>query len=456
VLHSIRARVTATAAVVLIVVLIAASLALLVLQRVQLTEQLDESLIGYAEEISLTLPATLSAVPDAPAMSASEPAPTLQPRGDDDSVIQIVSADGDVLASTANYRNRPALPSLSADASRRRYTSRLIAGEPAYRVLSMRAGDLTIHVAAPIDDIDESIGALRLGLAAAIPIVAIVLAALIWWLVGRTLQPVEEIRAEVATISGKSLHRRVPEPAGTDEINRLAVTMNSMLDRVERSSASQQRFVADASHELRSPLTRIRSELEVDLAHPETAELMATQRSVLAEAEQMQRLIDDLLTLARHDDDPAGSKRRAAFDLDDVVMREIQRMTPTGSLRIDSRGVSAAQVVGDEAQLTRAVRNVLDNAARHARAAITVTLAEDDGRVILTITDDGPGIPSEQHEQVFERFSRVDDARTRDDGGTGLGLAIARTIVEAHNGTIRVDPDHYPGARIIIEFPQST
>ena len=309
--------------------------------------------------------------------------------------------------------------------------------------------------ASPTDDIDESIAALRLTLAVAIPVVTAVLAGLIWWLVGRTLRPVEAIRRQVAGITGTNLHRRVPEPDGNDEIARLARTMNAMLDRVERASASQQRFVADASHELRSPLTRIRSELEVDLAHPGTADPGATHHSVLEEVEQMQRLVDDLLVLARHDNRPSMPAVTSVVDLDDIVLDEIHRH-PDAPVEIDTRAVSAAQVSGNPAHLARLIRNLLDNAIRHARTTVTVTLFEHEAMAILTITDDGPGIPTADHERVFERFTRLDFARTTADGGSGLGLAIARAIVTDHQGTIAFDPHHQPGARLVVHLPTVT
>jgi signal transduction histidine kinase len=286
----------------------------------------------------------------------------------------------------------------------------------------------------------------------AIPAVALFIAALVWWLVGRTLRPVESIREEVATIGGTDLHRRVPQPKGGDEIARLARTMNGMLDRLEDATERQQQFVADASHELRSPLTRIRSELEVDLAHPETADLAATHESVLDETVGLQRLADDLLALARRDAG-ATAERREAVDLDDIVLRQARRLRADGRVGVGIAGVSAAQVQGDPDQLTRALRNLADNAARHAASAVDFTLSERDGVAILTVVDDGPGIPPEEQQRVFERFTRLDDARTAGDGGTGLGLAITRDIIGRHGGEIRIDPDHRPGTRFLITIP---
>jgi signal transduction histidine kinase len=276
----------------------------------------------------------------------------------------------------------------------------------------------------------------------------------VWWLVGRTLRPVEAIRREVAGIGagGAGLDRRVPVPAGDDEVSRLARTMNGMLDRIEDAARRQQRFVADASHELRSPLARVRAEVEVDLAHPGGADPDATAASVLAEVVAMQHLVDDLLALARAD---AGvdAGERGPVDLDDLVDRQARRLRAAGRVAVDSRGVSAAQVVGDRDQLARAIGNVVDNAARHARTTVTLAVREDGGTAVVSVADDGPGIPPERRDDVFERFHRLDGARTAPAGGAGLGLAIAREIVVAHGGTIVVDPAHGPGARLVITLP---
>jgi signal transduction histidine kinase len=227
--------------------------------------------------------------------------------------------------------------------------------------------------------------------------------------------------------------------------------MNDMLARVERGVARQQAFAADASHELRSPLTRMRSEIEVELAtgaNPDSA----TLRSVLEEASEMEHLLSDLLYLARSD---AGDQptRATTLDLDDVVLEEIGRRRGSERITIDASSVSAAQVWGDPIQLARAVRNLLDNAVRHARHTVTLSLTESGAEAILVVADDGPGIPADQAERIFERFARIDEGRTRRDGGTGLGLSITTDIVARHGGTVRVDPTVPAGARFEVRLP---
>jgi signal transduction histidine kinase len=431
---SIRFRITAIATVAVVLVLLATAVALVIAQRRLLTENLDESLSRRADDLAAAVAA--GQLPNTPVV------PT-----DDDTLFQVVGPDGMVLAASRNMEGEPALAEPSSDSVE---TIRTVGGLPAddgaFRLLTRRLdtadGPVVVHVAGAMDDIDEAVGILGVSLAIAIPAVAALLAALVWWLVGRTLRPVEAIRTEVTRIGGTELHRRVPQPDGDDEIARLAGTMNAMLDRVEHAAARQQRFVADASHELRSPLTRIRSELEVDLAHPDRADPLATHRSVLIETVGLQRLVENLLHLARSD---AGALtgRREAVDLDD------------GRVTVDTSGLSAAQVIGDRDQLTRAIRNLTDNAARHAATTVQLALSENGEQAVLAVTDDGPGIPHDQRERVFERFTRLDEARAASSGGTGLGLSITRDIVERHGGTVTIDVDHHPGTRFVVTLPRS-
>jgi signal transduction histidine kinase len=288
-------------------------------------------------------------------------------------------------------------------------------------------------------------------LALTVPAVVFVLGVLTWWLIGRVLRPVDTMRAQMAEITASNLGGRIPEPGTGDEIDRLARTMNETLARVEDAVRHQQRFVADASHELRSPLTRIRTELEVDLSLPDAAaDPIATERSVLDETIGLQRLVDDLLHLARSDA-AATEFVGVSVDLDDIVLGETRRVAERGQVVVDSRRVSAANVTGVPSQLTRAIQNLLDNAERHASTTVTVTLAETDGLARLTVSDDGAGIAADKRGEVFERFTRLDEARTRDAGGTGLGLAITRDIVERHGGTIRLADE--PTTTFVVELP---
>jgi signal transduction histidine kinase len=283
-------------------------------------------------------------------------------------------------------------------------------------------------------------------------VLLLVVAATTWLVVGRALAPVEAIRREVAAISATQLHRRVPDPPGADEITRLARTMNGLLGRLERSRARQQRFVSDASHELRSPVASIRQHAEVALAHPERGTVTELAENVLAEDLRIQRLVSDLLLLANADERPAPPRRRPV-DVDDLVFAAARDLRAGSLLRVDTTAVSPARVAGDAAGLHRMVGNVVENAARHARGRIAFTLAQVDGTVLLAVDDDGPGIPVADRERVLERFVRLDDARTRSTGGSGLGLAIVAELVAAHGGKVAVGAGPLGGARVELRLP---
>jgi signal transduction histidine kinase len=402
---TLRFRITLLATLVTLVVLAASGVALVVGQRHFLVRDLQNALQQRADDleelvVADRVPARLGAVVD-------------------DTATQVVTLDGAVVAASPNLDSAPG-PIAAAPERAQRDVLRTVDGLPvdddSFRVLSRRvetpAGDRVIHVAGSLDEIGESGAVLRRLLLILVPAVTALLAALVWWLIGRTLRPVEE------------------------------------------AARREQRFVADASHELRSPLTRIRSEIEVDLAHPEGADLVATHRSVLEEASAMELLVDDLLHLARRDAGRADAAD-APVDLDDIVLRQVTRLRAEGRLQVDATDVSAAQVQGDGAALERAVANLVENAVSYARTMVVLTLAERDGAAVLVVGDDGPGIPREQHEVVFERFARLDDARSRTTGGTGLGLAIAREIARHHGGDLTIDGEHTGGARFVLSLPLS-
>jgi signal transduction histidine kinase len=427
---SLRFRVTALAALAVLGVLTSVGVGVTLAHRAVLTDSLDESLGDQADAIAARV-------------RAGEPVQRRDlPR--DDVVAQVVDSDGTVLAESPGLAGIRLGTETPAGTTVR---GGVLPDGGAARVLVTPVGGETVYVAGTLEDVDDSVGALRRSLLAAVPVSTAVLAGLIWWLVGRVLRPVDAIRLEVDRISASRLDRRVPEPPTTDEIARLARTMNAMLDRLDASAVRQRRFVADAAHELRSPLARVRAELEVDAAHPASADLQATHASVLTQAVTLQRLVDDLLLLARGD---SGALRRGSagpVDLDDAVQRVVgARRDP----RVAVRDVVPVQVAGDAEQLERALRNLLDNAVRHARDRIEVSLAALGGTAELTVTDDGPGIPAADADRVFERFTRLDDART--DGGAGLGLAIARDIAERHGGSLTLD-GRGEGATFILRLP---
>jgi len=427
---TLRARIAALAALAVLGVLTVAGTSLVLAQRAMLTESLDESLAQQADGVARALRAGRTA--------------TLDDLRSDDAIVQVLGPDGTVKTSLP-----ASAPRLTDDASSGLRTVELPAG--AARLLARPAGADTVLVAAGLDDVEESVAALVRGLAIGVPLSAGVLAGIVWWAVGRALRPVDAIRAEVDEISASRLDRRVREPTTAEEIARLARTMNAMLARLQHAADQQRAFVADASHELRSPLARMRAELEVDRAHPETADPAGTAASVLAETVTLQRLVDDLLLLARGDAGAPESGRREPVDLDATVAARVAALRSTGEQRIDASRVRPVQVAGDRDQLQRAVANLLDNAVRHARDRIVVTLDDGPDGVELTVADDGPGVPPTDRDRIFERFTRLDDARSARDGGAGLGLPIARDIAARHGGTLTVEGP--PGARFVLWLP---
>ncbi|TWP52114.1 HAMP domain-containing histidine kinase [Lentzea tibetensis] len=268
---------------------------------------------------------------------------------------------------------------------------------------------------------------------------------------GRVLRPVEAMRQELAEINENNLTRRVPVPDMDNEIMRLAVTINETMDRVHRAMEDTRRFVADASHELRSPLAALRAELEIALSHPKLADWPAVVSNALDDAERLQELTTDLLLLARLDAEAA--LREEPVDLTAVVQREVVRRRLTEVELVTDVEARPVLVAGRRAQLSRLLGNLLDNAERHASSTVTVRL-RGGPEAVLEVTDDGPGIPLPDRERVFDRFTRLDDARTRDAGGAGLGLAIARRIASRHHGTLEAtDAADFHGIRFVATLP---
>jgi signal transduction histidine kinase len=444
---TVRARLTALAALTVLAVLVVAGVLLVAQQRNVLTEALDEGLGQRAVELQALrddVPATLTGL------------------GEDDTMAQVV-VDGVVVASSPNVAGLDPVVTRSRPGERITTVDGLPHEDSRFRLVSLASDDgrRVVLVAGSLDDIDESVATLSRSLLALVPAVAIGVGVLVWWLVGRTLGPVEAIRAEVAHIGGSDRSRRVPVPSGDDEVARLARTMNDMLQRMEDVSRRQQQFLADASHELRSPLTRMRAGLEVDLAHQGDADLVATHRSVLEEAVGLQRLAEDLLLVAR-EDAGAGLAGEELVALGELVGQVARRLPARDGVRLDLAGVEPAQVRGDRDALARALGNLADNAVRHAATTVWWTLTAQDGTATLAVVDDGPGVPEADRERIFERFARVDEARSAGAGGAGLGLAIARDIVERHGGHLVLAPEtghdgaataSGRGARFVVTLP---
>lgn len=280
----------------------------------------------------------------------------------------------------------------------------------------------------------------------AVPIAVLLVAAVAWLATNRALRPVERIRAQAAEITARGLHQRVPVPNSRDAVARLATTLNVTLGRLEHSATQQRQFIADAAHELRSPIASLRTQLEVALDQSTRADWPAVATDAVIDVQRLQALADDLLLLARFDAEVAVPY--GPVDLAELVREEVHED------RVVCHVDGPAPMLGHPAHLSRLVRNLVDNAVRHASSAVSVTVCMRPGEVVLEVADDGPGIPVEDRERVFERFTRLDEARTRDDGGAGLGLAIARDIAIRHGGRLVVGHSE-AGARLIATFPSA-
>jgi len=319
------------------------------------------------------------------------------------------------------------------------------------RATAVPGGSVTILVGADREPVESVVTKVAALLAVGSPVIIALVVVGTYRLVGAALSPVEAIRARVASISSTDLAQRVPIPATRDEIAHLAATMNGMLARLERGRAAQHRLVSDASHELRSPLSTITAALEMASGRPELMDNELIDESLLPEARRMRQLIEDLLLLARSDED-AMELRRDDVDVDDLLLAEASRLRAIGSVHTVTH-IQPCRTVGDRVALARVIRNLVDNAVRHAASTVTMDCRPAAGRAVITIADDGPGIPAQDRARVFERFVRLDPARTRSSGGSGLGLSIVEQIVRSHDGTVAVGDAAHGGAVFTLTLP---
>jgi signal transduction histidine kinase len=391
-------------------------------------------------------------------------------------IVQVVSADGRVLAaSVPRAGERPIATVLPAPGRFKATTvERLddgIGTEDEYRLLALRAAGAddspVVYVATGLDDVEHNVAVLSRLIFLGLPALLVLVGFSAWLAVGRALRPVEAIRAELADISARELDRRVPQSGAGDEVDRLARTMNEMLDRLEASAERQRRFVADSSEELVAPLAATRTQLEAGLAAAPAGPAggwPAAGAELLRQHRGMERLVRDLLYLARAD---AGAPRAplAPVDLDDVVLSEVTRLraahlgghpqTPGGPVRFETGAVSAAPVEGRPEDLRRAVRNLLEYAERHARTTVRVGLwTAEDGLVTLVVEDDGSEQLPAEADLLFEPFTHLPEppASGAREAGSGLALAVVRDIAVAHGGHVTVEAAA-PGSRFILELP---
>jgi signal transduction histidine kinase len=441
--RTIRARTTLTAVSVIGIAVVGSAIALVVL--------LQRSLLGHVDtRASFRLQ-------DVAILAERGQLPSALAGGDEDGTVAQVVVNGRVVAQspvvTGSQPMAKFVPPDGAVALQTMHNLPIVGGGP-YRVAAKRVitpdGPGVVYTAASTEPATDSIHALKVVLAFVVPGLVLLVGGITWRVVGRTLAPVESIRRQVAEISAKELSLRVPEPGTGDEIDKLAETMNVMLTRLEGSVARQRAFLSDAAHELRSPVAAMRAELDIAASHPEIGKWPDVVDRLGMSTRRLERLIEDLLVLATREE--RGVQHRAEVDLDEIVIRQTQPLRASSRLHVDLEGLNAARIWGDREQLERVVANLVDNAERHAATTIVVGLHVHDDSAEMVVQDDGPGIPAASRLRVFDRFSRLDEARDRPRGGAGLGLAIARRIVEDHNGSIEVANSN-GGARVVVRLP---
>ncbi|MFD4033687.1 sensor histidine kinase [Streptomyces sp. NPDC058637] len=473
-MRSVRARAAIGATLVVAVALIGAGLAVLMVLRGNLTDQAGLEAEVAAREVAGQLALD---VPYADLELGDEDLHPVQVTDEDRRVVA-ASKDLEAISGTATPRVTP-VPSApaespgdddddddddrsddpargkvsSADPDFTNGTATIDGGTADYRFARVEGTTsdgvtLTVHAGAPLATEQEAVGTVRGAMLTGLPVLLAVVAGVTWLVTRRALRPVEGIRRELSAITAsEDLRRRVPEPDSRDEIARLARTTNETLTVLEASVERQRRFVADASHELRSPIASLRTQLEVGEAHPELLDVPGA----VADTVRLQGLATDLLLLARLD---AGERPgRAAVDLGTLVREEVSQRAGDRIPVAVSVADGVLEVTGSRGQLSRVVGNLLDNAERHAEHSVAVAVTRERGDVLVEVTDDGSGVPEAERERVFERFVRLDDARTRDDGGAGLGLAIARDVAARHGGTLDVGTAPEGGARFTLRLP---
>ena len=444
---SVRGRVTALTGLLLATTLVVAALALASWTRRSLEGDVRAALGDQVREARLLaqrdqLPTVLEAV------------------GERTGQIQVIDEVGAVVAASPGLAQRTRLDIVPApvdetttevivDGARigQRTGSRFLL---LARPVTTSNGRLTIYATSSLRPADRAVRSLTLAFFGGIPALLLIAAALIWRAVGRALRPVETMRTEVEAIEAGSLRQRVTAPNSDDEIDRLAVTMNGMLDRMDEDMERQRQFAADASHELRSPLASARAQLEIGLAYPDRTDWTETGREVLIEVTRLETLASDLLQVAKLR--AATAVRQDPVAVNEILNEEV-RAQPASGAAIDYTDAGIALIVnGDRELLVRVIRNLLGNAQRHARSRISIAATSDGETVSVQIANDGPAIPADKHAEIFAPFTRLDDARSNDEGGAGLGLAIALRIAQDHGGTLVSAPVEH-GALFVLRLP---
>jgi signal transduction histidine kinase len=450
--RSLRARLTLVTSAGLALALAAAAVLLVNALRVALISGLDDSARQGAVEVA--------------ALIDQNRLPDPVPVAPGTITIQVLDAQGRITdVSPGADRLVPMLPPAQAQAAARSGQARMLAGPPLgmpslLRVVAVGASDHQVVIAAvSFAQASDSLATLAKALIIGTPLLLGLLALAIWLVTGYTLRPIAELRRGAAEVTETGVPRDLPVPPARDEVRSLAVTLNDMLSMLADAQQRQRDLVSDTAHELRSPIASIRAQLEVALDHPDGLDWPETARDVHADTLRLARLTEDLLLLARLDGQPL---RRRPTDLAAVCAAVVARYSaarvpvradPVLANTVLANTGAPCVVAGDPDALSRLLVNLLDNAVRHAASQVCVSVRADDGWAVLVVSDDGPGIPAEDAERAFGRFSRLDDARSRTgEQGAGLGLAIVRSTAEAHGGSVSLS-DAEPGLRAVVRLP---
>jgi signal transduction histidine kinase len=456
--------VTMTAAAGLLVAFIAADLLLFNALRVSLTRSVDDSARQGAAEVVALIDA--NRLPNPVPVAAG----TI--------TIQVLDSSGRIIdVSPGADRLVPLLSPAEAAASARGGGVVVVNGPPfgmpswlRVTVTAAAGGDLVI-AAVPYSSAGASLSVVAKALAFGTPLLFVLFTGATWLAVGSTLRPIDLLRRGAARITATGVPRDLPVPEARDEVRSLAVTLNDMLSRLARAQQRQRDLVSDTAHELRSPIASIRAQLEVALDHPSSQDWAETARDVHADVLRLARLAEDLLVLARLDEHVSptrGAVVNVAEMADCVVARYAGARVPVSTAAPEAAAgpeaaVAPCLVACDRNALDRLLVNLVDNAVRFAKSRMTVAVGREGNWVVLTVADDGPGIPAADRERAFDRFARLDTARSRDgveDGGAGLGLAIVRATAAAYGGTARLEPavtgGEPPGLRAVVRLPAAT
>jgi signal transduction histidine kinase len=442
-MRSVRMRTTLATAVIVACALTLGGFAFVTLLRSSLTGSAQDAAEQRAETVVKAL------------RSGSSPREVTS-SGEEELFVQIIDAHSGTLVANSDPRLTSPVRFTHPGQILTIKHIQIADGDHTFRVVERdaRSSGHRVHVVvgASLEHVAETTHAVRRMLLYGIPALLLLVAATSWMLTERALRPVEMIRRQVSDISAQDLDDRVRVPATGDEIAALAGTMNEMLGRLADSSLRERHFISDASHELRSPITTIRNLAEVAEQHPESTDVRELARTVLTEEKRLEKLVDDLLVLARADEHTLALARQP-IDLDDLVFDEAARLRNTSVLLVDTSNVSPARIRGDAGSLRRALGNLADNAVRHARSRITFELSSDGNTATVVVLDDGDGVPEQERGRIFERFTRLGTARDRDSGGSGLGLSIVTEIMKAHEGQVSVSGAPGAGARFELRLP---